>query len=127
MDEKALYLQLQVSLEVALKSVWVYHECFGKCKGIIQPDRYHTPDAECIYCTECHALFNPQQFVCHSHTPMENRICHWGFDSAHWRNYLMLAKDQENLEKCQDIIDQIKNKFDGCKTKRKQVSICLSH
>ncbi|CAI9735493.1 ski oncogene-like [Octopus vulgaris] len=100
----------------------VYHECFGKCKGIIQPDRYHTPDTECIYCTECHALFNPQQFVCHSHTPMENRICHWGFDSAHWRNYLMLAKDQENLEKCQDIIDQIKNKFDGCKTKRKQSS-----
>ncbi|GAB1609462.1 ski oncogene-like isoform X2 [Argonauta hians] len=98
----------------------VYHECFGKCKGIIQPDRYHTPDSECIYCTECQALFNPQQFVCHSHTPMENRICHWGFDSAHWRNYLMLAKDQENLDKCQDIIDQIKNKFDGCKTKRKQ-------
>lgn len=100
----------------------VYHECFGKSKGIFQPDLYKTPESECIYCTECHSLFNPPQFVCHSHTGMENRICHWGFDSAHWRNYLMLAKDQENLEKCQEMIEQMKNKFDGCKSKRKSVS-----
>lgn len=100
----------------------VYHECFGKSKGIFQPDLYKNPESECIYCTECYSLFNPPQFVCHSHLGMENRICHWGFDSANWRNYLMLAKDQENLEACQEMIEQMKNKFDGCKSKRKSMS-----
>ena len=104
----------------------VYHECFGKCKGIFNPDHYITPYSKCIECCDCHGMFAPQKFVCHSHKALENRTCHWGFDSANWRSYLLLAKDQNPREKLQEILEQLKCRFDYLsKFKRKQVGYCV--
>ncbi|KAK6177657.1 hypothetical protein SNE40_015714 [Patella caerulea] len=100
----------------------VYHECFGKCKGIFHPELYVEPDAKCIQCVDCNGLFSPSKFVCHSHKALENRTCHWGFDSANWRAYLLLAKYQEGREKLQEAMEHMKARFDpGNKFKRKQV------
>ena len=103
------------------ESFKVYHECFGKCKGIFSPELYSIPTAKCIQCFDCMGSFCPQTFVCHSHRALENRTCHWGFDSANWRSYLLLAKDQDGT-KLQDVLEFIKGKFEkGSKQKRKQV------
>ncbi|XP_013082943.2 ski oncogene-like [Biomphalaria glabrata] len=101
----------------------VYHECFGKCKGILSPEHYVSPDSKCISCEDCYGMFSPPKFVCHSHKSLENRTCHWGFDSSNWRSYLLLAKDQ-NLNdngRLQDAIEGIKARFDANhKQKRRQ-------
>ncbi|XP_063227886.1 ski oncogene [Bacillus rossius redtenbacheri] len=75
-------------------SVRVYHECFGKCKGIYSPELHRDGDSSCIQCVECRHMFSPQRFVCHVHRSAENRTCHWGFDSSNWRAYLLVAGDQ---------------------------------
>ncbi|XP_070560926.1 ski oncogene-like isoform X2 [Ptychodera flava] len=93
------------------KSFKVYHECFGKCKGVFSPELYTSSQAKCIECMSCHGLFTPQRFVCHAHKASENRTCHWGFDSANWRSYLLLAKDQD-IEKYQEPLEEMKAKFD---------------
>ncbi|XP_078697547.1 ski oncogene-like isoform X2 [Branchiostoma floridae x Branchiostoma belcheri] len=102
------------------KSFKVYHECFGKCKGVFYPDLYETPFSQCIECTDCHNTCSPQKFVCHSHKAQENRTCHWGFDSANWRSYILLSKDQDT-EEFQEALEDMKAKFDFMnRFKRKQ-------
>ena len=102
----------------------VYHECFGKCKGLFNPEAYISSSAKCIQCMDCGSWYCPQKFVCHSHKALENRTCHWGFDSANWRSYLLLAKHQPGIEKLQDVLEQMKCRFDSAsKHKRKQVRI----
>ena len=105
------------------ESFKVYHECFGKCKGVFNPEIYAAPYSKCIQCCDCMGLFSPQKFVCHSHKALENRTCHWGFDSANWRSYLLLAKDEEGREKIQAALEKMKIKFDSNKNKRKMVCI----
>ena len=92
------------------ESFKVYHKCFGKGKGIFSPELYSIPTAKCIQCFDCMGSFCPQTFVCHSHRALENRTCHWGFDSANWRSYLLLDKDQDGT-KLQDVLESIKGKF----------------
>jgi hypothetical protein len=103
----------------------VYHECFGKCKGICTPALYTDSNAHCIECVECHGMFSPQKFVCHVHRFRENRTCHWGFDSSNWRSYLLVAKDQEEHEKLSKVLEKFKEQHDGTAStpqhKRKQV------
>lgn len=102
----------------------VYHECFGKCKGVFNPEMYKVPNSKCIQCVECYGIFSPPKFVCHSHKPLENRTCHWGFDSDKWRSYLLLAKGQNSKDnyRLQDAIDEMKSRFDPThKRKRRQV------
>ena len=98
----------------------VYHECFGKCKGIFIPELYQHPKTKCIQCCDCEGVFSPPNFVCHSHKSLENRTCHWGFDSANWRSYLLLAKEQDHLKEIEKQFEEIKSKFD---LKRKEVGI----
>ncbi|VDI41853.1 ski oncogene-like [Mytilus galloprovincialis] len=99
----------------------VYHECFGKCKGIFSPEMYVEPIAKCIQCVDCMGSFSPSEFVRHSHKALENRTCHWGFDSSHWRSYLLLAKDQENRDRVKEVLQYMKSRFDTSKKyKRKQ-------
>lgn len=112
---------------ISQNSFKVYHECFGKCKGNFNPDAYTSPSANCIQCTDCGKWLSPQKFVCHSHKALENRTCHWGFDSANWRHYLLLAKHQPGIDKLQEILEQIKGLYDTSnKYKRKQVMMVLS-
>lgn len=101
----------------------VYHECFGKCKGLLVPELYSSPSAACIQCLDCRLLYPPHKFVVHSHKALENRTCHWGFDSANWRAYILLSQDytgkeeQARLGRC---LDDVKEKFDyGNKYKRR--------
>lgn len=99
----------------------VYHNCFGKGDGHFSPDLYTNPDAKCIHCVECKGLFPPSKFVCHSHKALENRTCHWGFDSDRWRDYL-LVKDK----KFQDALEDLKARFDSKhKHKRRQVNLYI--
>ncbi|XP_062566332.1 ski oncogene-like [Saccostrea cucullata] len=106
------------------ESFKVYHECFGKCKGIFYPENYMSANDKCILCCDCSGLFSPQKFVRHSHKA-ENNVCHWGFDSSKWRSYLLLAKDQEEKDKLQKELEKMKAKFDTNR-KRKQVTDSLS-
>ena len=93
----------------------VYHECFGKCKGTLYPVLFTEPEAKCIECLECTFMFSPNKFVCHAHRGHESiGICHWGFDSANWRSYLQISKDQENSKELDGHLEQMKSKtFDA--------------
>lgn len=109
-------------------SLRVFHACFGKCKGIVYPDLYVTPNSLAIECSECHGLFSPNRFVCHVHKSIENRTCHWGFDSLNWRSYLLLVKAQNNASDLQEHLDEVKTRFsyESTTSKRKKVSfICI--
>lgn len=99
----------------------IYHECFGKCVGIFSPVLYMHPMSPCIECLECHGLFSPQRFVCHSHRSKENRMCHWGFDSDNWRHYLLLVRekakndvgDDLHAKELEDQLEEMKSRFDA--------------
>ncbi|XP_064459590.1 ski oncogene-like [Ornithodoros turicata] len=100
----------------------VYHECFGGTHGDLFPDAYTESDAACVRCGECSAMFSPRRFVCHAHRGRENRTCHWGFDSANWRAYVLLDEEQvrgQDVARLTRALDDVKAKFasDG---KRKQ-------
>ncbi|GFU26014.1 ski oncogene [Trichonephila clavipes] len=97
----------------------VYHECFGECHGLYTPDLYQHPLAPCIECIECHALLNPQKFVCHVHHPKETRTCHWGFDVQKWRAYILLDIEHEEEVQFQQALLEMKERFNS---KRKQRS-----
>ncbi|XP_075214340.1 sno oncogene [Lycorma delicatula] len=100
----------------------VYHECFGKCRGLCMPELYTDSLARCIQCVECQGLFSPQKFVCHAHRALENRTCHWGFDSANWRAYLLLSQDQPDLEHLNTLLEHFKQQHLNTPLKRKQTS-----
>ncbi|XP_059534408.1 ski oncogene-like [Myotis daubentonii] len=121
--KKELAASLALGLELRERSVRVYHECFGKCKGLLVPELYSSPSAACIQCLDCRLMYPPHKFVVHSHKALENRTCHWGFDSASWRAYILLSQDytgkeeQARLGRC---LDDVKEKFDyGNKYKRR--------
>ncbi|XP_068096768.1 ski oncogene isoform X2 [Hyperolius riggenbachi] len=112
-----------LELEVTERSFRVYHECFGKCKGLFVPELYANPSAPCIQCLDCRLLYAPHKFVVHSHKALENRTCHWGFDSANWRAYILLAQDyagEDEQLRLGRLLEEMKEKFDySNKYKRK--------
>ncbi|XP_061114513.1 v-ski avian sarcoma viral oncogene homolog a [Conger conger] len=112
-----------LELELTEKSFKVYHECFGKCKGLFVPELYTSPNAACIQCMDCRLMYQTHKFVVHSHKSLENRTCHWGFDSANWRAYILLGQDytgKEEKGRLEQLLDEIKEKFDFAnKYKRK--------
>uniref|UniRef100_A0A1A8EXG8 Ski oncogene n=1 Tax=Nothobranchius korthausae TaxID=1143690 RepID=A0A1A8EXG8_9TELE len=116
------------SLELQLtdRSFKVYHECFGKCKGLLVPELYSSPSAACIQCMDCRLMYPTHKFVVHSHKAQENRTCHWGFDSANWRAYILLGQDytgKEEKVRLEQLLEDIKEKFDFAnKYKRKASS-----
>lgn len=115
-----------LELELTDKSFKVYHECFGKCKGLFVPELYNSPNAACIQCMDCRLMYTTHKFVVHSHKAQENRTCHWGFDSANWRAYILLGQDcmaKEEKARLEQLLDDLKEKFDFAnKYKRKASS-----
>ncbi|XP_051967430.1 ski oncogene-like [Xyrauchen texanus] len=104
-----------IELELTEKSFKVYHECFGKCKGLFVPELYSNPNAACIQCLDCRLMFPTHKFVVHSHKRLENRTCHWGFDSSNWRAYILLDQDyteKEESSTLQKLLNELKGKFD---------------
>ncbi|CAL8355349.1 unnamed protein product [Gadus morhua 'NCC'] len=104
-----------LELERSEKSFKVYHECFGRCKGLFVPELYSSPTAACIQCMDCRLMYPPHKFVVHSHKRLENRTVHWGFDSANWRAYVLLdpeytGKEEKSL--LEQLLKDIKRKFD---------------
>ncbi|XP_041130041.1 ski oncogene-like [Polyodon spathula] len=87
-----------LELELTEKSFKIYHECFGKCKGLFVPELYTSSNAACIQCMDCRLMYPAHKFVVHSHKALENRTCHWGFDSANWRAYILLSQDYTGKE-----------------------------
>ncbi|XP_075460970.1 ski oncogene isoform X2 [Ascaphus truei] len=118
-----------LELELSEQSFRVYHECFGKCKGLFVPELYGNPSAPCIQCLDCRLMYPPHKFVVHSHKALENRTCHWGFDSANWRAYILLAQDYSGKEEAEQarlgrLLEDVKEKFDySNKYKRKATRI----
>ncbi|XP_077435745.1 v-ski avian sarcoma viral oncogene homolog a [Vanacampus margaritifer] len=115
-----------LELELTERSFKIYHECFGKCKGLFVPELYTSPNAACIQCMDCRLMYPTHKFVVHSHKAQENRTCHWGFDSANWRAYVLLGLDytgKEEKSRLEQLLDEIKEKFDFAnKYKRKASS-----
>ncbi|EGI65024.1 PREDICTED: ski oncogene [Acromyrmex echinatior] len=105
--------------EEAIVKFKVYHECFGKCKGIFDAKLFETDDSVCIECLECGYQFSPQRFVRHAHRSLENRTCHWGFDSANWRSYLLLSRDQQHYNKSLILFRELKERHLVLNSKRK--------
>ncbi|KAL2097190.1 hypothetical protein ACEWY4_006397 [Coilia grayii] len=107
-------LSAQGLLKESRDAFQVEHYCLGKCQGLFVPQFYVTPNAPCIQCVECQLLFSPQNFVMHSHRSSDKRTCHWGFDSAKWPCYLLLARkylgstDEPRLKQ---QLEQMKEKF----------------
>ena len=105
----------------------VAHECFGGCKGMFLPREYISPSSLCIECLKCTGRLNPSEFVTHTHSRQEDRICHWGFDMSNWRFYLMLSPNSDDLsvmQRQQKILDDMKGRFLGKEVS--QVSIEFS-
>ena len=99
-------------------SLEVYHECFGGCVGTLEIDKYTDPYAKCITCSQCDGVFSPRRFVIHNHSSGEIHTCHWGFDDAKWRLYLMLCNEQPTIH-VQKLWEMLMNKFsDGHRWKR---------
>ena len=96
-------------------------------------------------------LLDPQNFVRHLHSERENQTCHWGFDASHWRSYVHIsdiyhkksasgdASDPDlrsaagspasstegchmSPDKAQNLLDEVKKRFNHPKLARKQVS-----
>nr|XP_033482260.1 v-ski avian sarcoma viral oncogene homolog b [Epinephelus lanceolatus] len=104
-----------LELERTEKSFKVYHECFGRCKGLFVPELYTGPSAACIQCMDCRLMFPPHKFVVHSHKRLENRTVHWGFDSANWRAYVLFDPDytgKEEKSHLEQLLKELKGKFD---------------
>ncbi|XP_072305441.1 v-ski avian sarcoma viral oncogene homolog a [Eucyclogobius newberryi] len=112
-----------LELQLTESSFSVYHECFGKCRGLFVPELYCSPGAACIQCVDCRLMYPTHKFVVHSHKAQENRTCHWGFDSVHWRSYVLLSQDytdKEEKARLEQCLDELKEKFDFTnKCKRK--------
>ncbi|KAM9860113.1 v-ski avian sarcoma viral oncogene homolog b [Aulostomus maculatus] len=104
-----------LELERTERSFKVYHECFGRCKGLFVPELYIGPSAACIQCMDCRLMFPPHKFVVHSHKRLENRTVHWGFDSANWRAYVLLDPDYNGKEEkshLEQLLKELKGKYD---------------
>ncbi|CAB3365242.1 Hypothetical predicted protein [Cloeon dipterum] len=112
----------KVAASAADSVIRVYHECFGVCYGLLTPALFDHGESECIECCDCRRLFSPQHFVTHVHADLENRTCHWGFDSAKWRVYLLLDEDQPDAKRLKDVLIQLKQRsvIKYKPTKRKQ-------
>lgn len=118
-DNEKKMLSKNDSNEESIIKFKVYHECFGKCKGIFDANLFESDNSVCIECIECGCQFSPQRFVRHAHRSLENRTCHWGFDSANWRSYLLLSRDQEHYNKSLTLFRELKEKHHTLSSKRK--------
>ncbi|KAB5537003.1 hypothetical protein PHYPO_G00113800 [Pangasianodon hypophthalmus] len=115
LDKELACSSSSAELEYTDRAFKVYHECFGKCKGLFLPELYTSPHAACIQCLDCRLIFPTQKFVVHSHKRLENRTCHWGFDSSNWRAYVLLDQDYAEKEEkatLQQLLNELKGKYD---------------
>ncbi|XP_050522698.1 ski oncogene isoform X2 [Daktulosphaira vitifoliae] len=117
----------QIPDDIVTYSFRVFHDVFGKTRGICMPELYTEKFSACIQCDECKALFTPQQFVNHIHRFTGTNSCHWGYKRENWRAYIKVAHGQKDYTEVVNLFETFKEQIDDSTTthfssrKRKQL------
>lgn len=124
----------QVPDNVVTFSFEVFHDVFGKTRGVCMPELYTEKFSACIQCIECKALFTPQQFVNHIHRFTGTNSCHWGYKRDNWRAYIKVSHGHPDYAKVVNLFETFKEQIEESTAtahfssrKRKQVRHCHHH
>lgn len=118
----------QVPDDTITFSFEVFHDVFGKTRGVCMPELYTEKSSECIQCLECKALFTPQKFVNHIHRFTGTNSCHWGYKRENWKSYVKVAHGHPDYAAVVNMFELFKEQVEEQSTavqfssrKRKQV------
>lgn len=119
--------------DVVTFSFEVFHDVFGKTRGVCMPELYTEKFSACIQCVECKALFAPQRFVNHIHRFTGTNSCHWGYKRENWKAYVKVSHGHPDYAQVVNLFETFKEQIDESATvhfssrKRKQVSHTIDH
>lgn len=117
----------QVPEDVVTFSFEVFHDVFGKTRGVCMPEMYTEKFSACIQCVECKAMFAPQRFVNHIHRFTGTNSCHWGYKRENWKAYIKVSHGHPDYAEVVNLFETFKDQIDESPTahfssrKRKQV------
>lgn len=117
----------QVPEDVVTFSFEVFHDVFGKTRGVCMPELYTEKFSACIQCVECKALFAPQRFVNHIHRFTGTNSCHWGYKRENWKAYIKVSHGHPDYAEVVNLFETFKEQIEESSTthfssrKRKQV------
>lgn len=117
----------QVPDDVVTFSFEVFHDVFGKTRGVCMPELYTEKFSACIQCVECKALFAPQRFVNHIHRFTGTNSCHWGYKRENWKAYVKVSHGHPDYAEVVNLFETFKEQIEESSTthfssrKRKQV------
>lgn len=110
----------------------VFHDVFGKTRGVCMPELYTDKCKECIRCAECKAMFAPQRFVNHIHRFTGTNSCHWGYKRENWKAYVKVSHRCPDYAQVVNLFETFKEHVDESSVthhyssrKRKQVRSVL--
>lgn len=119
--------------DVVTFSFEVFHDVFGKTRGVCMPEMYTEKCKECIQCVECKAMFAPQRFVNHIHRFTGTNSCHWGYKRENWKAYIKVSHRCPDYAEVVNLFETFKEHVDESSTthhfssrKRKQVTRPIS-
>lgn len=117
----------QVPGDAVTFSFEVFHDVFGKTRGVCMPELYTEKFSACIQCVECKALFPPQRFVNHIHRFTGTNSCHWGYKRENWKAYVKVSHGHPDYAEVVNLFETFKEQIDESSAahfssrKRKQV------
>lgn len=121
----------QVPDDVVTFSFEVFHDVFGKTRGVCMPELYTEKFSACIQCVECKALFAPQRFVNHIHRFTGTNSCHWGYKRENWKAYIKVSHGHPDYAEVVNLFETFKEQIEESSTthfssrKRKQVTLAV--
>lgn len=121
----------QVPEDVVTFSFEVFHDVFGKTRGVCMPELYTEKFSACIQCVECKGLFAPQRFVNHIHRFTGTNSCHWGYKRENWKAYIKVSHGHPDYAEVVNLFETFKEQIDESSTvhfssrKRKQVRLIV--
>ncbi|XP_050423426.1 ski oncogene [Adelges cooleyi] len=98
----------QIPEDVVTFSFEVFHDVFGKTRGVCMPELYTEKFSACIQCIECKALFAPQQFVNHIHRFKGTNSCHWGYKRENWKAYIKVSHGHPDYSEVVKLFETFK-------------------
>lgn len=108
----------QVPGDAVTFSFEVFHDVFGKTRGVCMPEMYTEKHAACIQCVECKAMFAPQRFVNHIHRFTGTNSCHWGYKRDNWKAYVKVSHGHPDYADVVNLFETFKEQIggddDGC-------------
>lgn len=90
----------------------VFHDVFGKTRGVCMPELYTDKHPACIQCVECKALFAPQRFVNHIHRFTGTNSCHWGYKRDNWKAYVKVSHGHPDYAQVVNLFETFKEQID---------------